>query len=208
MNRFIYHLISFVFILAAISLFSCVTPPKKGDTVPTGKVIVIGRLDPGLDLNAFFGIKDKNELGLKLYWNSEHRKTATAATAIQTYSSTDDYFIIILPATPMLYLLGMDYIPDVSVGDQTRLEIDYNDLSVNFPEGEKLVYIGDFKIRYSKEDDAKLTISDGYDGAVKAFEGYFKDGKKGFLKPVKSLAKGALDFEVSKVTQRVYLRRE
>jgi hypothetical protein len=191
---------------AAIALFSCVsTPPKEGSSIAKGKMVVIGRLEPGLDLNQFFNVKKKSDLVLRFAWNTLPPETATGATCVNNVSMSDDYFMVIMPAVPSIHLSDINYAPIVSVGDQTQLDLDFEDLLVTVPDSAQLVYIGDLKLRFPKDSDPKLRIDDGYQAALKAFGNYYKDGKGGYLKPAKAIATGSLKLDVTRITQSTYL---
>ncbi len=192
---------------AAAILSSCISIPKQGDKIPAGKIIVVGRLDPGLELTEFFGVKDKKALGLRAYFNSEEREIATAATAIQGYSDDDDYFVFVLPAKPKLYLFGFTYVPDVSFQDQLQLEFEFKDLSFSSPSGAQLLYIGDIRVGYGKDDEVKFSVDDGFEKAKARFKDYFKDASGSYAVPVKALLNGSPEIEATRITHRVYVRR-
>jgi hypothetical protein len=196
----------FCLLFIVVALASCVSFPKQGDRIPSEKVIVVGRMDPGLDLKEFFGIKSEDKLALNVFWNDEPPETATGATFVRSYSQLGDYFILTLPRKSRLYLLGMEYVPYVSVGDQVKLDFDYEKLSVAFPEGKQLVYIGDFRVAY-KNDEPTLFIADKYDEALKEFSGFFKDGKGRPAELAKSMPEGSKVVTATRITQRAYLMR-
>ena len=192
---------------SVMALTACVSTPKQGDTIPSGKIIVVGRLDPGLKLTEFFGVKNEEALGLRVAFNSEPPETASAATAVLSYSPDDDYFTFVIPSRPTLYLREFTYVPDVSFADQLQLIFDFKRLAVTLPSGAQLVYIGDIRVGYDKNDDPKFAVDDGYEKALAHFKEYFKDSKGGYALPVKALAKGSNEIEATRLTHRVYVRR-
>jgi hypothetical protein len=196
----------FCLLFVVVALASCASYPKQGDRIPSEKVILVGRMDPGVDLKEFFGIKSESKLVLNFFWNSEPPETATGATFVHGYSKIGDYFILTLPRRSRLYLLGMEYVPLVSVGDQVQLNFDFEKLSVAFPEGKELVYIGDFRVAY-RNDEPTLFIDDKYEEAQKNFAGFFKDAKGGPAALAKSMPEGSKAVTATRVTQRVYLSR-
>lgn len=192
--------------LAFAALNSCVSVPTQGDRIPEDKVFLVGKIDPGLDIKSFFGLEDEKEVGLRVYWNEYPPEIATAATAHLTYSPNDNYFILAVPRKSKLYLREMMFVPKVSIGDQIQLRYDYEKLAVSIPDGEQFVYIGDFRIAY-KNDEPALFLEDKYETALKEFTNYFKDGKGGYAKLVKSISEGSLNVTATRVTNRVYVRR-
>jgi len=196
----------FLLLFAVLALASCVSYPKQGDRIPSDKIIVVGRMDPGVDLKEFFGIKSEEKLLLNIFWNSEPPETATGATFVPSHSQIGDYFVLTLPRRSRLYLLGMEYVPYVSVGDQIQLNFDYEKLSIAFPEGKQMVYIGDFRVAY-KNDEPALFIADKYEEAQKNFAGFFKDSKGGPAELAKSMPEGSKVVTATRVTQHAYLRR-
>jgi hypothetical protein len=197
------------FVLAFISILaSCVSTPKAGYKIPAGKVILVGRLDPGLDLKEFFGVKDEEALGLRVAFNSAPPETASAATYLGGYSPDDDYFAFILSSRPELFLREFTYVPDVSFTDQLQLVFDFERLAVNIPQGAQLIYIGDIRVGYDKDDIPRFSVDDGYDQAVARFKDYYKDATGACAVPLRALAKGSDRMEATRVTHRVYVRRE
>jgi hypothetical protein len=197
------------FALALIAFFSsCVSTPKAGYKIPAGKVILVGRLDPGLDLKEFFGVKDEEALGLRVAFNSAPPETASAATFLGAYSPDDDYFAFILSSRPELFLREFTYVPDISFADQLQLVFDFERLAVNVPQGAQLLYIGDIRVGYDKDDNPRFAVIDGYDQALARFKDYFKDAKGVYAVPLRALAKGSDRMEATRLTHRVYVRRE
>jgi hypothetical protein len=208
------HLMAFkisaaAFALALIAFFSsCLSTPKAGYKIPAGKVILVGRLDAGLDLKQFFGVKNEEALGLRVAFNSAPPETASAATFLGGYSPDDDYFVFILPSRPELFLREFTYVPDVAFADQLQLVFDFERLAVNIPQEGQLLYIGDIRIGYDKEDNPRFAVTDGYDQALARFKDYYKDAKGVYAVPLRALARGSDRMEATRVTHRVYVRRE
>jgi hypothetical protein len=199
MEKARYLFIVFVMLI----LTSCISIPKKGDSVKKDDVYLIGRLDTGIDLITFFNRKSIDDLWLTMIFQDDPDKGWMDEGRIYRGCAADDYFVVEVPRLPV-YLKHIDYRPLVSVGTQTVLDLK-PELKLDLQPGDQFLYVGDLSISF-QDEKAILSVTDEYEEAKERFNGYFVglDGEP--IAPEKKLFSGGGEIEVSRVLVQYYLQ--
>jgi hypothetical protein len=195
----------FVFVLI-LMFSSCLSTPTKltEKKIGNNKMYLVGRIDPGVDLEKFFKGDKPNELWVDMIFANQPPVNGEGkGLFFEGYKNADEYFIIELPKEEQLFFRRISYTPYVSVFKQTSLDLTF-DIKLEYNSSDIVIYLGDLIFSHTKEKST-LEVKDNYEEMKKVFSNYFinKDGK--CIIPEKRLITPPAKVDAGKTIKSSYL---